>query len=184
MKTTQQSLSAVGKAPWLNVDYYQTPPAVTLAGFISSGAVLTWAVQYTCDPLGSEAQRPVGISQTTTVITVTDVGTPQMGNGHGLSVGDYVNIFGTGVAGVDGEYSVTTVVSATQYTVTSGTSQSVTNSSGSVISARVFTHATLTGQTVRQTGNFAFPVRACRLQVTAYTSGVATLEIIQGGLSS
>ena len=184
MKTTQQSLAAVGVAPWMNADYYQTPPAITLAGFISSGATLTWAAQYTVDPLGPEAYRPVGISQTTTVITVTDVGTPQLGNGHGLSVADYVKIVGSGAPSVDGEYAVTTIVDATHYTLTSLVSQSVTSSQATVVSARIFTHTVLTGQNGRQVGNFAFPIRAVRLAVTAFTSGVATLEILQGGMSS
>lgn len=184
MRITEVSLSAAGQSKWIPHDYWQTPPAITLAGFVSSGANLTWAVQYTCDDVGPGGLRPVSVSQSTTVLTVVDSGPPSRGGTHGLSVGDYVNIQGTGLAGVDGEYSVATVVSGTQYTVTSGTSQTIALTQAQVISARVITHATLTGQVGRATGNYAFPVRASRLQITAYTSGTASLGVLQGGLSS
>jgi len=39
----------------------------------------------------------------------------------------------------------------------------------------------LNGKTVTDDGNIAFPVKACRLNVTAFTSGSATLTIIQAG---
>lgn len=185
MKSPRQlSLAGNGNTTWIPHDYYQTPPAITLAGYVSSGAVLTWAVQYTVDDIGAEGRRSVVVSQATTVITVTDFGPANSGGNHGLSVGDYVSIQGTGLAGVDGEYNVATVVSATQYTVTSGTSQTVAATNAFVVTARVFTHATLTGQTGRLTGNYAFPVRGSRLVVTGFTSGVAVLQVMQGGMSS
>lgn len=43
-----------------------------------------------------------------------------------------------------------------------------------------FTHATLVSQTTNKDGNYAFPVRAIRLNVTAWTSGGANLTILQG----
>jgi len=46
-----------------------------------------------------------------------------------------------------------------------------------------FDHATITGKTASFDGNFAFPVTACRLNVTPYTSGTATLNVIQAGLT-
>lgn len=44
-----------------------------------------------------------------------------------------------------------------------------------------FTHATLAAQTANATGNFAFPVRAARLNVTALTAGSVTMTVIQAG---
>jgi hypothetical protein len=183
VRVTQVSLASQTISPWIPHDYYQTPANIGLAGFISSGATLTYSVQFTLDDLG--ASRAVTISQSTTVITVTDTGPPGNGGTHGLSVGDYVRIFGTGLVGVDGEYvSVATIVSATQYTVTSGTSQTVVATPAQVVTARVFTHAVLTGQTARATGNYTVATRGSRLNVTAYTSGTATLEVLQGGMST
>lgn len=41
-------------------------------------------------------------------------------------------------------------------------------------------HPTLTGISATTSGNFAFPIRACRLVGTAYTSGSGVLTVIQG----
>jgi hypothetical protein len=45
-----------------------------------------------------------------------------------------------------------------------------------------YDHITLTGLTANSTGNIAFPVRAIRTNVTAYTSGAVTTTIIQAGM--
>lgn len=183
MRLTEVSLAALGNSPWIPHDTYQTPVGITLAGFISSGAVLTWAVQGTCDDVSSGAARPVFISQAANTVTITDLGPPSRLGTHGLSVGDDVTIQGSGI-GIDGEYGVATVVSATQYTVQSIVSQAKTSSVGKVISARVFPHAVLTNQNGRNQSQWGYPVKASRLVVTAYTGGVASLEVLQGALSS
>lgn len=41
-------------------------------------------------------------------------------------------------------------------------------------------NATLAAATTSQSGNYAFPVTAVRLNVTAWTSGTATLNVLQG----
>ncbi len=43
------------------------------------------------------------------------------------------------------------------------------------------THSTLTGQTANADGNYTNPAFACRLDVTAHTSGTVTLNVIQAG---
>lgn len=45
-----------------------------------------------------------------------------------------------------------------------------------------FDHATITGKTANQDGNYAFPVRAVRLNVTAYTGGNVTMTLVQSGV--
>jgi len=42
-----------------------------------------------------------------------------------------------------------------------------------------FTHSVVTGKTANQDGNYAFPIRAIRLNVTAGTGSV-TITILQG----
>jgi hypothetical protein len=42
-----------------------------------------------------------------------------------------------------------------------------------------FDHSTITGKTTNSDGNYAFPVRAIRLNVTAYTSGSVTMTLLQ-----
>ncbi len=46
-----------------------------------------------------------------------------------------------------------------------------------------FDHATITGKTSSFDGNFAFPVTGIRLNVTPYTSGTATMNVVQAGLT-
>lgn len=48
-------------------------------------------------------------------------------------------------------------------------------------SPTVFSHPTVAAQTANADGNYAFPVRAIRVNVTAYTSGTITLTAIQAG---
>ena len=47
-----------------------------------------------------------------------------------------------------------------------------------------FDHATLTAKTASSDGNYAFPVTAVRLNVTPWTSGTATLQVIQAGITT
>lgn len=49
----------------------------------------------------------------------------------------------------------------------------------STVTPTAFDHATITGKTANSDGNYAFPVRAVRLNVTAYTSGSVTMTLIQ-----
>ena len=55
------------------------------------------------------------------------------------------------------------------------------NVQDSTVTAVAFDHPDVTGKTVNTDGNYAFPVRAVRLNVTAYTSGTAVLTLIQAG---
>lgn len=184
MRITEVSLSAAGSSRWIPHDYWQTPPAITLAGSVNSGGTLTWEVQYTCDDIGPGGLRQVSLSQTGTTITVIDSGPPTRNGVHGMTNGDYVSIQGTGIVGVDGEYVLGSVLGPTSYSVISGISQTVPQTVAQVITARVFTHSTLVGQNGRQVGNYQSPVRASRLTVTAYTNGTVSLEVLQGGMSS
>jgi hypothetical protein len=45
-----------------------------------------------------------------------------------------------------------------------------------------FPHATLVTKIASSDGNFSFPVTATRLNVSVYTSGTATLTVIQAGM--
>lgn len=45
-----------------------------------------------------------------------------------------------------------------------------------------FPHASLATKTTSSDGNYAYPVMAVRLNVTAYTSGTATMTVIQAGM--
>lgn len=49
--------------------------------------------------------------------------------------------------------------------------------------ATVYTHATLTGETTNQDGNYINPPVACRLAITAHTSGTVTMRVAHAGRS-
>jgi hypothetical protein len=50
----------------------------------------------------------------------------------------------------------------------------------SAVTPTAFKHSTLVTKTASADGNYAFPIRAVRINNTAYTSGSATLTILQG----
>ena len=50
----------------------------------------------------------------------------------------------------------------------------------STVTPTAFKNSTVVAQTTNKDGNYAFPVRAVRLNITAYTSGSATLTLLQG----
>lgn len=180
MRPSYTALAAVGNTPWIPVSYLQWAFGVAVAVNLSNGASLTYTVQHTFDPIDDTQARAIAASQTTTVITVTgDTGPPGSGGGHGLNPGDDVILIGSGT--VDGEYPVATVVSATSYTLTSGVSQSAVASPGTrAKSFRVFNNATLAAQTTKGSTNYVLPICAVRLNISVYTSGVATIAVLQG----
>lgn len=47
-----------------------------------------------------------------------------------------------------------------------------------------FDHATLVAKTASADGNFSMPVSAIRLNVTPYTSGTATMNVLQAGITT
>jgi len=47
------------------------------------------------------------------------------------------------------------------------------------VTPTAFTHATVSGQTTNKDGNYAFPIKAVRINITAGT-GTVTITILQG----
>jgi hypothetical protein len=175
-------------SPWLMHNVWENPFNVTLAVYFGFGLAATLQVQYIADDASRAAERQVWLSQTTNTITVTDPGPIIQGQqvaGHGLAVGDYVNLHGTPGGTVDGDYNVATVVSAQVYTLTSTVSQTLALTQSFSLSGRLFTHATLIGLTARASGNYNFPTFASRLLCTAFTTGgYGFLVALQGGGAS
>ncbi len=184
--------------PWLKLDYYETPFDLGLLIAYGTGLAATLAIDYVLDDFSQAAQRQVYASQTTTVITVTDSGpilpaSAGGGLGHCLAIGDAVELTGTPSGQADGIYSVTSITSATVYTLTSLVSQSWA-SNAVVASGRVLQGAAAGGVdgviktapvTARTSINVTCPIYAARLHVTAFTSGgLAALVAMQGSVSS
>jgi len=176
MQPITQRLAAVGYTPWVPVNRLQTSFNVALAVVLSSGASLTYSVEYTLDnphdPMN--LTQDFTLSRTTTVLTVHKVA-------HGLSVGDWSSLQGNGGAPLDGEFQVASVVDADNFTVTVANSGlTAGNGVGWLQTMRVFTHSTLVGLTASGSGAFTSPPWATRLHVSAYTSGTADFNVIQG----
>lgn len=173
---TLVTVAAAGNSAWIPTNYLQKPFVVSLAASITSGAVLTYKVQHSFD----DPQKPRPVTALVRVGTAVTVMDPD----HRLSVGDSVNIMNSGDPNLDGTYDVASVVDADNYTYTVANTGILVPSAPwnvRVVSLRVYDHADFTGGiSVRKDGNYAFPVQACRLRVTAYTSGKVDLEVTQG----
>lgn len=174
---------ALGSTLWVPINQLQPAFGIGLGASVTSGAVLTYSVQHTFDDLSTTMRRGVTITRAATVATVVDID-------HRLSVGDSLIITGTGTANLDSPVDssgrplgndVATVVDANSYTYTVANSGPTADQGNTyLLSARVYNHSTMTGQTGRVDGNYAFSIQACRLKVTAYTSGKVDLMILQG----
>lgn len=173
LKVTQ---GAAGASGWLVLDYLQRPFNVALLASLSFDGNLTYSVQHTPDnPNSFKGNTVVSLTRTTTVATLT------MSLAHGLSVGDALVIVGGGDANLEGNQTVASVTSATVLTYTvANTGATVGKVTTQAVLLRVFNHDFLVAQTARADGNYAFPVWATRVIVTAYTAGSVTLEVLQG----
>lgn len=186
MRPIIQRLSAAGYSPWVPVSRLQEPVNIGLAVNLSSGAVLTYSVQYTMDNPNYKDSNASTPENLTTQFTMSRTGTSlTIGKtNHGLSVGDWAQSWGNGGAPLDDEWrSVASITDANNFVVTvvnSGLTAPSTNGTGWLQTARVFNHASLVGLSASGSGNISAPVVAVRFGVTAYTSGFADFTVIQG----
>ena len=172
MRPQEVTVSSATFSNWIPVNAKQKNFGVSLGCNISSGAALTYQVRHTFE--NPWAAREVSISRATTTATVTDTA-------HGLSVGDQVVVSGSGSTVLDGTYAIAAITDANVYTYTVANSGPTASVPGTrLVSLKPFAHDTITAQTADAQGNYAFPVRAIQLNVTAYTSGSVTLAIGQG----
>jgi protein involved in polysaccharide export with SLBB domain len=146
--------AAAGASAWIPLDWQQRPFNVALLASLSFDGNLTYKVEYTPD--NPQKVTPCYITRSGTTATMT------LAANHGLNVGDSVTVINSGDPNLNGTFPVASVPSA-----------------GAVL-MRVFPHDYMVGLTAKADGNFAFPIMACRVNVTAYTAGSVTLEIIQG----
>lgn len=171
MRPIYVTLGAAGNTPWIPINYLQSRFGIGFAVTLSSDGNLTYSVQHTFDD--PTEKTPVSISRTTTTATVTD---PD----HGLNTGDSVLIEGTQSSNLDGTKTVT-VTDANTYTYTVANSGATTGGMFATVKRfRVFNHEDVVSKTDRQDGNYAYPPRMVRLNISSYSAGKATLAILQG----
>lgn len=172
MRPKRVTVGSQTVSPWIPLNRLQDPFNVALAVTLSSGASLTFKVQHSFDDPQETYACSITRSTTTATVTLTD---------HGLVANDSVTVVGAG-APLDGTFTVASVVDANSFTYTVANSGVAISAPGSkLVKHRVFDHETMVGKTANEDGNFAFAVAATRLNVTAYTSGKATLTVLQGG---
>tara|TARA_R110000868_G_scaffold94340_5_gene260315 strand:- start:3824 stop:4264 length:441 start_codon:yes stop_codon:yes gene_type:complete len=143
---------------------------------LSSGAVLTYSIEYSLD----NAQDPMNLTQqftlsrTTTVLTITKTA-------HGLAVGDWVKLWGNGGANLDAEFNVATVVDADNVTVAIANSGlTAGNGTGWMQTLRVLPLTAPTGNTVDGSYGLDHVVTAVRINVSSWTSGTVDFQVLQG----
>lgn len=184
----------------LPVSYIQDPFEVAIGLFFSSDAAAAGGVGqvfFTYDSMSQDDFFEVGVSQATTVITVTDPGLPARG---GIAAGDVARLQGTVTqplaTNIDGEYVVATVVSPTSYTLTSTLNQTFAAQYGARIATfKMLKSYLVNATTARAFGNLSAgiaavgaavagmnsgPVTAVALGLTALTAGSAYLQVLQG----
>lgn len=167
-------VSSASFSDWILINRMTTSFGVGLGVSLEDGATLTYTVQHTFDDLYARTQA-FSVSRTTTTVTVTKAN-------HGLAVGDWVKITNA-PAPFSGEFAVAAVTDVNNftYTVADAGATSLAAGVGYIQTARVFPHETLASLAVSADGNYAFPPRASRLNVSAYTDGYAELTVIQAG---
>lgn len=173
MRLVTLSLAAAGSSPWVPVNELQNMFQIGLGAYITSGASLTYNVQHTFDDFSIDARKPVTISRTTVTATVTD---PD----HRLSTNDNVFIEGSGVTQFDGSHDIT-YINANSYSFTVANSGATADVGPTFVKRfHVYPHALMTLLTARGDGNYAFNIKALRLNVSTYVSGKVDLIICQG----
>jgi hypothetical protein len=164
--------NTAGPSPWLVVDYLQRPFIEGLFASLSEDAsAITYQVEHTPD--NPNVLTPFTGSRTTTVLTLG------FAKAHGLVAGDSVVI--PPPSAFAGTYPVASAPSTTSLTVTvpnSGPAVDVPQASAALL--RVFIDTVLTAKTAKAYALNAVPVLASRVNATAVTTGIVTLQVVQG----
>lgn len=188
MRPVSQVVGAAAAGPWIPIDYVESWFGVSLFITLSADASgITYSVDFTGDDTGTAGLRPIKISRTTTVATVTDYGPKDAPynysqiDAHGLNIGDSIVVQGSGSANLDGTYAVASVPTPTTYTYTVANSGAAADNGNARVNAlRVFQHTVLVDQTAANFGTFNYPIRALRLRNSLWTAGQSTLTVLQG----
>lgn len=177
MRPRTVTVSSATFSPWIRLNWRATDVGfgVALGCNISNGASLTYAVQHTFDDIWTP-RYDWSAARVTTTVTVTKTA-------HLLTAADYWYVDPLAAAPFAGEFAVAAITDADNFTYTVANSGATSIAAGSRQgnSARVLTHSTITGKSANSDGNYAYPPQACRLIVTAWTSGSVSLTVIQAG---
>ena len=191
------AITANGQStPWLMLDYRENPFNASLLVNFENGFTGDVALNYIADAMLNDTLRQVSIHQTANTITVEDSGPPipasAGGNlGHGLAVGDLVQISASPGGTADGDFTVASVTGQFSYTLTSPVSQTlpttlVSARAGRIIQAGSTGDKLIGASGASIAGRLALalnaPVWGVQAVVTTFTTGgVLRLVSLQGG---
>ena len=182
MQQTQVTVGSATTSAWIPLNtkkpYFGTALFVGLTGTVN----LTYSVQHAVPTNTNGQLHPVSGNDAgvLTKLTRSTTTATLIWPDHGMTTSDSLVVQGAGGT-MDGTYTVASVVDADTLTYTVTNSGATTAKDGfQVMLLKVFNHDTLAAKTTADDGNYAFPVPFCRLNVTAYTSGKATLVVVSG----
>jgi len=176
MRTQSVTLGSATFSAWMPMDSAKAVFGVGIGVTITPAAVLTYGVQHTFDDPYKRV-NPISITRSGTTVTVNQTD-------HGLSVGDFVHVEGanTGPTDVfDGNFTVAAITDANNFTYTVSSAGATTALGTAMITTlRVRPNSILGSSSANGDTNYAFTVRAVRLNVSAWTSGKVTMTVNQG----
>ena len=182
MQQTQVTVGSATTSAWIPLNtkkpYFATGLFVGLTGTVN----LTYKVQHAvptntngdCLPIsGNDAGVLTKLTRSSTTATL-------VWPDHGMTTADSIVVEGASTE-MNGTFAIAGITDANTltYTVTDA-GATVAGAGFKVMLLKVFDHDTLAAKTTADDGNYAFPVPFCRLNVTAYTSGKATLVVVSG----
>lgn len=181
MQPISVTVGSATTSNWIPLNTKKPYFATSLFVGFPATCVLTYSVQH-ANPNNTDGHSPVSgndagvLAKLTRSTTTATLIWPD----HGLTTSDSLIVQGAGGT-MDGTYAVASVVDANTLTYTVTNSGITTAKDGfQVLLLKVFNHASLVGLSAAANGNYAFPVPFVRLNVTAYTSGKATLTVVSG----
>jgi len=182
MQQTQVTVGSATTSAWLPLNtkkpYFGTALFVGLTGTVN----LTYTVQHAVPTNTNGDHKPISgndagvLAKLTRVTTTATLIWPD----HGMTTSDSIVVQGAG-APLDGTYPIAGITDANTLTYTVLDEGVATAKDGfQVMLLKVFNHDTLASKTTADDGNYAFPVPFCRLSVTPWVSGKATLVVVSG----
>ena len=182
MQQTQVTVGSATTSAWIPLNtkkpYFATALFVGLTGTVN----LTYKVQHAVPTNTNGDHKPISGNDANVLAKLTRSSTTAtlIWPDHGMTTADSIVVQGASTE-MNGTYAIASIVDADTltYTVTDA-GATVAGDGFQVMLLKVFDHDVLAAKTTADDGNYAFPVPFCRLNVTSYTSGKATLVVVSG----
>lgn len=185
MKTKTIAIIAAGNTQWLPVDSKQANFLLGIYVNCQGGGTYSYKVQHGYSDPSVDIIQTNNITRSTTTMTVvfpsgTDVDGESL-PGHGLKVGDNMQVYGAG-AGLDGSWDVAGVTDTHTVTATVLNSGATVAANGAKIRKVYVTDDAViaSGTTASKETSLVIPCYAVRVNAATVTSGQINLMVTQG----